>query len=345
VKTRRAGFDARARLRLAFALALALVAPGDLLRGAGEPDAARTPDRIKLAAPPYFSSAPMFVAADLGFYAAEGIDVEFVTIARSTGALPALAQGQVDAIGTIANAALFNLIARGAPIKIVAARAYEASGGCVANAVVARKGLIEQGRLAGAESMRGLRLSMDPAGTPTFFVSVLLDRLGLSLDDFELSDVTAAARGEALARDLIDLAVVFEPEVTQILDSGAAEIWIPGHHIAPDFQFTFLLFGERLLERERDLGTRLVRAYLRGVERYIDEGKSPRLVEALAHRTHLDEDLIRRMCWPPTVRDGRIDTGSLERYQSWAMKRGLIDATIDVAKMIDTGFVEAANER
>ena len=70
--------------------------------------------------------------------------------------------------------------------------------------------------------------------------------------------------------------MAFEPEVTQALDSGAAEIWIPGHLIAPDFQSTFLLFGERLLERERDLGKRFMRAYLRGVERYLEEEKSPR---------------------------------------------------------------------
>ena len=91
------------------------------------------------------------------------------------------------------------------------------------------------------------------------------------------------------------------------------------------------------------MGKRFVRAYLRGVERYADEEKSPRLVEILARHTHLDPDLIRRMCWPPTARDGRIDRDSLERYQAWAMKQGLIDATIDVAKMIDTGFVAPAS--
>jgi NitT/TauT family transport system substrate-binding protein len=325
--------------RGAIAFALTMLAPASI-HGAGETKRGRhLPDRIKLAAAPYFSSAPFFIAADLGFFAEEGIDVEFVGIQRSTGALPALAQGQVDAIGTVVNAALFNLIGRGAMVKIVAGRTYEASDGCVGNAVVVRKGLIEQGRLAGAESMRGLRLSIDPAGTPTFFVSALLDRLGLTLDDFELSDLSAAARGEALKRDLIDLTVVFEPEVTQVLDSGAAEIWIPGHTIAPDFQFTFILFGERLLQRERELGSRFLRAYLRGVERYVDEEKSPRLVEVLARRTHLDQDLIRRMCWPPTVRDGRIDSDSLERYQTWAKGKGLIDATVDVATMIDTGLL------
>ena len=237
---------------------------------------------------------------------------------------------------------LFNLVARGASVKIVAGRAIEVAGGCVANAVVVRKGLIEEGRLAGRESMRGLRLSVDPSGVPAYYVSMLLDRVGLSLQDFELSDLSASARGEGLKRDLIDLTVAFEPEVTQTLDSGAAEIWIPGHLIAPDFEYTFVLFGERLLERERDLGKRFVRAYLRGLESYLDDAKAPRLVEILARRTQLDADLLRRMCWPPTVRDGRIDRGSLERYQAWAMEKGLIDSTIDVAKMIDTEFLAPA---
>jgi NitT/TauT family transport system substrate-binding protein len=321
------------------ALLVALLASGSV-GAAGKPEnAPRPPDRVKLAAAPYFSSAPLFIAADLGFFAAEGIEVELVNIGRSTGALPALAQGQVDVVGTIVNAALLNLIARGATVRIVAGRVYESSAGCVASAIVARKGLIEQGRLAGRESMRGLRLSVDRAGTPTFFVGALLDRLGLTLEDFELSDVSAAARGEALKRDLIDLTMAFEPEVTQVLDSGAAEIWIPGHLIAPDHQYTFLLFGERLLERERDLGKRFIRAYLRGVERYSEEEKSSDVVEVVARHTHLDADLIRRVCWPSTARDGRIDRASLERYQAWAMEEGLIDSTIDVAKMIDTGFL------
>lgn len=335
----------RALRRLTMTALLALLASGPVV-AAGKPENAPSPpDRVKLAAAPYFPSGPLFIAADLGFFAAEGIEVELVSIGRSTGALPALAQGQVDVIGTIMNAALLNLVARGAPVRIVAGRMYESSVGCVSSAIVARKGLVEQGRLADGESMRGLRLSVDRAGTPTFFVSLLLDRVGLSLDDFELSDLAAAARGEALKRDLIDLTVAFEPEVTQVLDSGAAEIWIPGHLIAPEHQSTFLLFGERLLERERDLGKRFIRAYLLGVERYSEAEKSPEVVEVLARHTHLDLELIRRMCWPSMARDGRIDRASLERYQAWAKEEGLIDSTVEVAKMIDTGFLPAPVER
>lgn len=301
--------------------------------------AARAPTRIKLVAPPFLTSAPFFVAADLGFFAAQGLDVEFVEIRGASASLPALAQGQVDAVGAVIGPAVLNLVARGAPIRIVAARGYQARDGCAANAMLARKSLIAQGRLSSPAALRGLRLSVDRTGAASFFVGTLLDSAGLTLDEVEVSDIAEAARGEALARDLIDVVMSFEPWVTKILDTGAAEIWIPASEIAPDFQYAFLLFGSRLLVDDRDAGRRFVRAYLEGVERYLDEAKSPRLIEILARRTHLDADLLRRACWPPTVRDGAVDRAGIERYQAWAVKEGLIDTRLDVAKLIDAGLL------
>ena len=90
-------------------------------------------------------------------------------------------------------------------------------------------------------------------------------------------------RGEALTRDLVDVCMSFEPGLTQVLDGGGGTIWIRGREIAPDFQYSHLLVGSRLLDAvPRPRTRRFVRAYLRGVECYINEEKSPRLVEILA---------------------------------------------------------------
>jgi ABC-type nitrate/sulfonate/bicarbonate transport system substrate-binding protein len=308
-----------------------------------EKPAAAALTRVKLVAPAYLTSAPFFVAADLGLFAEEGIEVEFVEIRHASASLPALAQGQVDAVGAVIGPAFFNLVSRGAPIRIVAGRSFEDPAGCDANAMVARSDLLAQGKLPNRAAMRGMRLSYDRTGASGFFVGTLLDSAGLTLGDMKVSDVAAEVRGEALARDLIDVGMAFEPGVTQALDTGGVAVWIHGHQIAPDFQFSQLLVGSRLLEQDRDAGRRFVRGYLRGVERYIDEQKSPRLIEILAKRTQLDPDLLRRACWPPTTRDGRIDRSSIERYQDWALREDLIDARVDVERLIDTGLLPAAD--
>ena len=296
-------------------------------------------------APPYFTSAPLFVAADLGFFAAEGIDVEFVEIRHASASLPALAQGQVDAVGAMIGPAFFNLVSRGAPIKIVAGRAFEDPRRLRRQRDGGEQALcIAQGKLPNLAAMRGMRCPRPHRSGRV--LRRLSARLGRPLARrLEVSDVTSEVRGEALARDLIDLGMAFEPGVTQALDTGGVAVWIRGHEIAPDFQFTHLLFGSRLLEQDRDAGRRFIRGYLRGVERYLDEEKSPRLIEILAKRTQLDPDLLRRVCWPPTTRNGRIDRPSIERYQDWALRGGLIDARVDVDRLIDPGLLPALDEQ
>jgi NitT/TauT family transport system substrate-binding protein len=336
------------RLRVTLAVApvlLVALAVTSLSLGAVTPSPSRGRTRIKLVTQPFLSSAPILIAADLGLFAAEGLDVEFVEIRHSTASLPALAQGQIDVAGAMVSPALFNLIARAAPFRIVAGRSVEARDGCAGNGVIVRKEILAQGRLPNAAALRGLRLSYDHTGAPAFFVGSLLASAGLSLQDVRVSDLAPEVRGEALARDLVDVCMMFEPGLTQALDRGGATLWLRGSDIAPDFQFSYLVMGERLLREDRDAGRRFVRAYLRGVERYLDEGKSPRLIDILARRTRLDPDVLERACWPPTVRDGHIAATSLERYQTWALGAGLIDEKQDVSRLIDDGLLPAAGEK
>jgi ABC-type nitrate/sulfonate/bicarbonate transport system substrate-binding protein len=112
----------RCALAAVASLLVVLEAGGPVV--AEKPAAAAARTRIKLVASSFLSSAPFFVAADLGLFAEEGIDVEFVEIGHGSASLPALAQGRVDAVGTIIGPALFNLVARGAPIRVVAGRAF-----------------------------------------------------------------------------------------------------------------------------------------------------------------------------------------------------------------------------
>jgi len=337
-----------ARLRLALAATLLVVAV--LWTGGGgavavTPAPARTPIHIKLMAPPFLSSAPFFVAADLGLFAAEGLEVEFVDMRNSTAALPALAQGQLDVIGAALVPAFFNLVARDAPIRIVAGRAIETREGCAGNAVIVRKELLAQGRLPDAAALRGLRLSYDYTGPPAFFVGTLLESADLTLRDVTVQALAAEVRGEALGRGLVDVCMMFEPNLTQALDLGGAAVWMRGSDIAPNFQFSHLIMGRRLLEEDRDAGRRFVRAYLRAVGHYVDEEKSPRLIEILARRTRLDPDLLKRACWSPTTRDGRIDRDSLDRYQAWALGEGLIDARLEASRLVDDGLLPTAEEK
>ena len=59
--------------------------------------------------------SPFVLALERGYFAAEGLDVEFVPFGSSTDALAAVANGELDAMPSGINPALFNMFARGVP--------------------------------------------------------------------------------------------------------------------------------------------------------------------------------------------------------------------------------------
>ena len=123
---------------------------------------------------------------------------------------------------------------------------------------------------------------------PSFYYwARLLERAGLTIDDVELKSVPDDLKVEAIARDLVDVATTIEPKVTRLVSSGDGKVWLPVAAATPDRQNTFLLFGPRLLHQRRDLGRRVMTAYLAGRAQYL-EGKTDRNVRILAARTHMD---------------------------------------------------------
>ena len=303
---------------------------------------AAEPRPIKLALHPFMSSAPLFIALDQGLFEDEGLEVEIVSAPSGANSLPVLVQGRVDVLATWIAPAIFNLAARGAPIKLVAGRSYEGRDGCVFTAIVVRNELLADGRLADRASLRGLRLASDRTGATHFYVDRLLSSGGLTFEDMDLVDVPYVAKLEALARGRLDLTAAGEPWLTRILDDGHASLWIPVSELVPEFQSTFLVFGPNLLRDDREAGRRFLAAYKRVVEHYLDQGKSPRNIEIVAEHTGLDADVVARACWPLVTRSATVDLRSLALYQDWALEEGLIDERVEVETMVDAEILAGA---
>jgi ABC-type nitrate/sulfonate/bicarbonate transport system substrate-binding protein len=66
------------------------------------------------------SDAPFFIADAKGYFAEQAIKVEFVPFKSSTEMIAPLGQGQIDVGGGGLAAAIFNAVARGVDLRIVA---------------------------------------------------------------------------------------------------------------------------------------------------------------------------------------------------------------------------------
>jgi NitT/TauT family transport system substrate-binding protein len=265
------------------------------------------------------ANAPLFIADEEGFFAREGIKLEFVTLSTDlTQNIPALEQEKVDAIAAQLNVGFFNAVAKGARARIVVDRGHVDPQSCDFTGIIGRGSLFTTDDPP-ASQLRGRRFAANPAGASGYLVARYLSAKGMTNADIQFVSLPDNVQLQALQSGSIDAVFATEPRFTQSLPGN--RLIAPGNKYTPGLQYSFIVFGPSLLVTHRDLGQRFVNAYLRGVRQY-NKGKTPRNLEIVSRRVHLNPDTARALCWAPIRNDGLLDTPSLLDFQKWGVAQG-----------------------
>src|SRR5438270_297691 len=91
------------------------------------------------------TDAGIYMAMERGYFAEQGIDLEYVNFGSASEMVPALATRQSDGGGIAVNSATINAVARGVEIKAVADKG-SMSPGFGWQAFLVRKDLVDSGR-------------------------------------------------------------------------------------------------------------------------------------------------------------------------------------------------------
>lgn len=301
------------------------------------------PIKLKTQMLPFMTFAISYIAEEEGYFDEQGLDVEFINMFTSE-AIVALSQGDLDIISGFLSIGTMNAIAEGENIRMVAGNGFIDSEGCIFQALLARKDLVEEGELDNVEQLQGLTISMDSVTVEGYIVQELLNTVGLTLDDIEANNLNSPVVDlEAFETGAIDLTASTEPWVTRTVQAGNAIIWMPYSEIAPDFQITVILFGPSIMERDPDVGQRYLTAYYKAVRQY-NEGKTDRNMELMMAFTEMERELLEQVCWPHIRNDGSINEQSVIDFQNWAAARGLLDNVVSIDQFLDTSFIDYVNE-
>jgi len=295
---------------------------------------------LKVVLYPFFSVAPFFIAEEEGYFAEQGLEIEYVKLDEDI-AIPALARGEVDVYTGLINIGALNAMHRGANIRFVSDRGYLAYEDCSYFGLVARKALVETGELNRPSQLNGRNVSWFRASFEEYFLEEVLKKDGVQLDDLKKITIPPPADIGAMSKGGLDLTVTSEPWVTRIVQSGYGVLWLPDQKVLPDFQFGLTLYGPKILENNPDAGKRFMVAYLKGARQH-NQGKTARNLEIVTKYTGLKPDLLEKACWPKVRNDGRINVQSIRDFQDWAIAKGYLDQPVPSNLFMDTSFIEHA---
>ena len=170
------------------------------------------------------SSAPIFIGMEKGFFKEQGIEIDPQWFDAAHPIAVATASNKVQVGATGITASLFNMVAGGQNLSIVADKGREQKG-YSSSAVLMRTDLWEAGAKK-IEDLKGKRVGITQTGsTFHYMLGRLLETKGLKLSDVEivplgkLSALMAALQGKQ-----VDAVILNEPNITKMEKAGHGKV-------------------------------------------------------------------------------------------------------------------------
>ncbi|MCL5265406.1 MAG: ABC transporter substrate-binding protein [Chloroflexi bacterium] len=292
---------------------------------------------------------PVYIAIDRGYFKQEGLEVETVQFDSAARMIAPMAAGQLDVGAGAVGAGLFNAIARGIPIKIVADKAHIAPGHEY-NALVARKDLVESGVLKDWKDLKGRNVAVSAKAVAPYLHLVRgLAKAGLSPSDVNVVEMGFPDINVAFANKSIDAAVHNEPFMTVAIEQGLVVRWKSIQDIYPYHQIGVVMYSPQFMKNAEAARGYMV-AYLKGVrdfnEAYDKKKGLAEVVSIIAkHTGEKNLALIEKASVPAVNPDGYVNGAHIKADQEWYIKQGLVKTKADLDAAVDNQYVEYAVKR
>ncbi len=293
----------------------------------------------------------VYVAEKKGYFKEEGLAVNFIAFDSAAKMIAPFASGDLDVGGGGTSAGLYNAVARGIDIKIVADKNHTPPGQGIQPLLI-RRDHVESGRYKTLADLKGMKISTAAPGSAA---STTLDRAlkmaGLKITDVDQVYMGFPQQAIALSNKAIDAAFTAEPSATQAVNSGSAVRVMGDDEIYPMHQLAVVFYSGDFIKKKPEAAKRYMRAYLRGVRYYNDAIVNGRLAGPLGDEIIAifsekiplkDNNLYKTLIPPACDPDGKVQLASLREDLDFFRAAGDIEGKVTLEQALDPSFAEAA---
>ncbi len=162
--------------------------------------------KVKLGVQPWLGYGPWWIAAEQGFFADHGLDVEVIDFTWDQDMNAAMASGRLD-VEAVATNTMIAMINQG-----VDAQAF-----LLLDASFQADAIIAHNNIKSIEDLKGREVAYEPGSTSDLLLNYALSEAGMSIDDIKPVPIAAADVGVTLIAGQVDVAVTYEPYISAAL--------------------------------------------------------------------------------------------------------------------------------
>ena len=297
------------------------------------------------------SDAPFFIADAKGYFAEQGLKVSFVRFDSAAKSIPSLGSGEVDVGSGASSAGLYNAVARGIGIKIVADKARNAKGYGF-QAIMARTDLIDSGKVKGVKDLKGLKVAMSANGnSENAFMNYALVQAGLSYSDIDPVFLGFPNQIAAYANKAIDASLTVEPTVAELVKLGTAKKLVTADEVFPDYQTAVVFYGPKFMHDQPENAKKFMIAYVKAARFYDDALKdghiagpgADEVIKILTQYSFIKDPEVHRSIVSQAIDpNGDVNMPSLQMAWKFFLDTKQIDGSVKVDDAIDLSYVHEA---
>lgn len=313
-------------------------------------------DKASVGALRFVSSGGLYLAMDRGYFKAEGIDLEIKYFEAAQPIAVAIASGDLNFGVTAITAGTLNLAGKGA-IKIVAAQGAEKKG-FKGNALIVSNDAWAKG-VQSIDKLPGTSIAITQVGSSFHYqLGQMMATKNLDLDKVTLKPLQSIPNMIAAVKtNQVDGAIIPPHIAGPMVARGEGKI-VGYFSDFAEYQFGALFASPKIVNDNKALVERFVRAYQKGMADYHDallrlDAKGEKIVD---DKTKAAATIIGKYVYPTDAAEAaitkvvqsavyvdpkaKIDVADIEKQIAWYKKEKLVDANVDGKTFIDTSFAK-----
>ena len=296
------------------------------------------------------SSGPVFVAADKGYFAAEGLDAQLKFFDAAQPVAVATVSGDIDIGITGLTAGFYNLAGKGA-LRIIAAQSREEPGYHLNAYLVSNQAYA--GGLTSLPALANHSLGITQVGS-TFHYSLglIAEKLHIPLASIRLVPLQSLANmASAVKGGQVDAIIMPASAAAPLLASDSVKLlgWVGDE---TPWQLGAIFTTAHAIESRRPVLEAAIRAYQKGARDFYEaflkkgpDGKpvegptAPAILAIVAKYTGLKPEQVRAGI-PYVDPEGRLLVSDIYNQVAWYQAQGLVDRDVDAKTILDLSFVK-----
>ena len=302
--------------------------------------------KIKVGALRFTSHSGSFIAAERGYFAEAGLDVEFEFFQAAQPMAVAIASGDIDYAVTAVSGGLISLAQKGA-IKVIGGALSEEDG------IDGQKYLISdasyQSGIKTLKDLDGKKYAVTQAGSSFHYMGAKMAAAeGIDLQFTPLQKVGAIIG--AMKSGQVDGWSIVPHIAKPLAKAGAWHMVANVSDYIPNYQVTTVFTSAANAANERGITESFLGGFAKGVDDYaaamIDQTADQDVMIDLIHK-YVYTDRPREKAAPSIVngtmrlnKGAALNIASIQDQLGWFQSEGLVDADITIDQLVDSSYVE-----